>query len=111
MKSKRTIYPVHPKADRDHVVQNYSCSVVSAESAAATCGARTRNGPPCRNLPMKNGRCRMHGGASTGAKTLAGLARVRTAAWIHGGRSREMIEFRRRMRELQADARRMIERA
>lgn len=28
------------------------------------CGARTRNGRPCRARPMPNGRCRMHGGKS-----------------------------------------------
>lgn len=60
---------------------------------------------------MKNGRCRMHGGASTGPKTADGLARWRAAVTIHGGRSREMIEFRRRIRELRADARRTIEMA
>ncbi len=107
--SNQTIHPKYPKADLDHVAQNYSCLEVSADSAAATCGARTRGGLPCRNLPMRNGRCRMHGGASTGSKTASGLVRVRTAAWVHGGRSREMTEFRRRMRELRADARRMIE--
>lgn len=30
------------------------------------CGARTRSGLPCRNRAMANGRCRMHGGKSTG---------------------------------------------
>lgn len=35
---------------------------------------------------MPNGRCRMHGGSSTGARTAEGLARCRTAAWKHGGR-------------------------
>lgn len=29
-----------------------------------TCGAKTRSGQPCKNAPMGNGRCRMHGGAS-----------------------------------------------
>jgi hypothetical protein len=28
------------------------------------CGAKTREGTPCQNPTMKNGRCRMHGGAS-----------------------------------------------
>src|SRR4051812_28697546 len=28
------------------------------------CGAKTRNGAPCRTRPMPNGRCRMHGGKS-----------------------------------------------
>ncbi|WP_109565860.1 HGGxSTG domain-containing protein [Jannaschia seohaensis] len=31
------------------------------------CGARTRNGGPCRSPAMPNGRCRMHGGKSPGA--------------------------------------------
>src|SRR5215469_14458303 len=31
------------------------------------CGARCRSGRPCRSAAMKNGRCRMHGGASPGA--------------------------------------------
>lgn len=35
----------------------------------ATCGAKTRSGQTCRNRAMQNGRCRMHGGKSTGAPT------------------------------------------
>ena len=31
------------------------------------CGAKTRKGTPCRSPAMPNGRCRMHGGKSTGA--------------------------------------------
>jgi hypothetical protein len=42
-----------------------------------------RDRPPA----MPNGRCRMHGGASTGARTAEGLRRVQTAALIHGRRS------------------------
>ncbi len=30
------------------------------------CGAKTRKGTPCQAPAMKNGRCRMHGGKSTG---------------------------------------------
>src|SRR5699024_407247 len=33
----------------------------------AICGAKTRSGQPCKNKRMPNGRCRMHGGKSTGA--------------------------------------------
>jgi hypothetical protein len=29
-----------------------------------TCGAKTRNGQSCKNAPMQNGRCRMHGGTT-----------------------------------------------
>jgi hypothetical protein len=32
------------------------------------CGATTRGGTICKNLTMKNGRCRLHGGKSTGPK-------------------------------------------
>lgn len=33
----------------------------------AQCGAHCRTtGQPCKNAPMPNGRCRMHGGKSTG---------------------------------------------
>ena len=48
------------------------------------CGARTRKGTPCkapavwdkaRDRPV-NGRCRMHGGLSTGPKTLEGRLRA-----------------------------------
>jgi uncharacterized protein YjcR len=34
----------------------------------AICGAKTRKGTHCTTIPMKNGRCRMHGGKSTGPK-------------------------------------------
>lgn len=33
----------------------------------ALCGAKTRSGKTCKNSAMANGRCRMHGGKSTGA--------------------------------------------
>lgn len=35
---------------------------------SAICGATTRKGTPCRKAPLKNGRCRLHGGKSTGPK-------------------------------------------
>lgn len=35
--------------------------------ARKLCGAKTRSGKPCKNGAMANGRCRMHGGKSTGA--------------------------------------------
>src|ERR1039458_5673586 len=41
----------------------------------ARCGAKTRVGRPCRSPAMNNGRCRMHGGKSTGPRTESGLER------------------------------------
>lgn len=34
----------------------------------AKCGAATRSGAPCKDISMANGRCKRHGGKSTGAK-------------------------------------------
>ncbi len=38
------------------------------------CGAKTRSGKPCKNdgTSYSNGRCKLHGGASTGPTTEAG---------------------------------------
>ncbi|MFB3082505.1 MAG: HGGxSTG domain-containing protein [Gammaproteobacteria bacterium] len=41
-----------------------------------TCGAKTRAGTPCKRLDnFNNGRCRLHGGLSTGPKTKVGKRR------------------------------------
>jgi hypothetical protein len=40
------------------------------------CGAKNRKGFPCRNTNLRrNGRCKFHGGRSTGPKTAAGKQR------------------------------------
>ena len=44
---------------------------------------------------MKNGRCRMHGGLSTGPRTAEGLARSRRARWKHGFDSAAIRALRR----------------
>jgi hypothetical protein len=56
---------------------------------------------------MRNGRCRLHGGKSTGPRTADGLERSRRARWVHGARSREFaamraegVRIRRRIRAL-----------
>ena len=51
---------------------------------APACGARTRAGGSCLGLAMASGRCRIHGGASTGPRTAAGLARMVAAKTTHG---------------------------
>jgi hypothetical protein len=52
---------------------------------------------------MANGRCRMHGGLSTGPKTPEGLERSRRARWKHGAYSEEAQRERRR-RQAECDA-------
>ena len=54
-------------------------------TAISRCGALTRAGQPCLGPAMSNGRCRMHGGLSTGPKTPEGLARIVAARTVHGG--------------------------
>jgi hypothetical protein len=49
-------------------------------NAAPRCGARSkRTGKPCRAAAMSNGRCRVHGGKSTGPRTPQGLERSKRA--------------------------------
>ena len=51
------------------------------------CGARTRRGTACIRKALENGKCRNHGGLSTGPTTSEGRARIaaaqrrRWAAW------------------------------
>src|SRR5215211_1777583 len=73
-------------------------------NAAPRCGARSkRTGKPCQGAAMPNGRCKFHGGKSTGPRTPEGLERSRRANWKHGGRSRAVVEQRREARrELRA---------
>jgi len=73
------------------------------------CGAKTRPGTPCKGQPMANGRCRMHGGASTGPRTPGGLERIRQARTKHGAYSAESREVRELIRTLRASAKRLVE--
>ncbi len=58
-----------------------------APVARPTCGARCRDGHACEAPAVRcastgaarNGRCRMHGGLSTGPRTVEGRARVAAA--------------------------------
>jgi hypothetical protein len=67
---------------------------------APRCGARTRVGIPCRAAAMPNGRCRMHGGPSTGPRTEAGKAKIRASRTKHGRFSQAAIQRRREARAL-----------
>ena len=61
------------------------------------CGANTRRGTPCKRPANKrNGRCRLHGGASTGPRTKEGLAKIAAANTTTGQHTRAMIARRRK---------------
>ena len=66
------------------------------------CGAkcRRRNGLPCRQPAMKNGRCRMHGGKSTGAKTKDGKLLSGQANFKHGLYTKASILEKKRMQKI-----------
>ena len=64
------------------------------------CRARTRSGGCCGHYSMKNGRCRYHGGKSSGAKepvtkhglyTQAAIAQKKTISKLIG-QSRQLLE-------------------
>ena len=58
---------------------------------------------------MANGRCRMHGGPSTGPRTAEGLARLRAARTRTGLHTAEMVGLRRLLSALRRAARRALE--
>jgi len=77
-------------------------------TTAARCGAKTRAGSPCNCPAMRNGRCRLHGGLSTGPKTAAGIARIRAARTKHGNYAQDAHVLRRKVRALVAECRRVL---
>jgi hypothetical protein len=68
---------------------------------AKRCGARTRSGKPCQSPAMANGRCRMHGGPSSGAP------KGNRNAFKHGRYTAEAIARRREISALIRVARRL----
>jgi len=64
------------------------------------CGAKTRRGTACqRPANRKNGRCRLHGGDSTGTKTQEGRARISAANLRHGKFTKDKLEKGREIRK------------
>ncbi|WP_404818089.1 HGGxSTG domain-containing protein [Quatrionicoccus australiensis] len=51
---------------------------LAVDLAGLTCGAKTRAGTPCKQTALGvGGRCKWHGGCSTGPKTDAGKEQAR----------------------------------
>ncbi|MDC0971296.1 HGGxSTG domain-containing protein [Alphaproteobacteria bacterium] len=60
------------------------------------CFAKTRRGSKCqRPANKRNGRCRLHGGASTGPRTEDGKARISAANMRHGKFTKEKLKDRK----------------
>jgi hypothetical protein len=58
---------------------------------------------------MANGRCRIHGGLSTGPKTQEGVESIRKAHWKHGQRSAEAVRRRKEGVALRREIKRLAE--
>ena len=67
-------------------------------STLPKCGAKPRSGKPCQRYGnKKNGRCRLHGGRSTGAKNQKG---TRNSSFKTGYYTQEAVQQRREVAEL-----------
>jgi hypothetical protein len=75
---------------------------------APRCGAKTRAGTPCKAAAMPNGRCRMHGGPSTGPRTKEGKARISASRTKHGRYRQAAIARRREARSIVRSIRELL---
>ena len=100
-----------PEKARDspvHRLPDWRLTLPLAQSCPR-CGARTRSGAKCKAPAMSNGRCRMHGGKSTGPRTSEGLERMRRANTRHGNYSEESRQLMRAVQLLTAEALQLVE--
>ncbi len=66
------------EADLEAMIRRGRYRALEEPQAPTTCGARCRDGHACRRRPEKGrGRCRLHGGLSTGPTTEAGKQAIR----------------------------------
>ena len=70
---------------------------------------RTRQGKACGHMAMKNGRCRFHGGKSTGARTKEGKKKAARANLKHGTYSNKAMEEGQVFNELLHDSMDLLE--
>lgn len=80
---QRHIYPARPMVGVFSHNTRARGGVLSENGKHAQrkpCGARTRKGAPCRAMAINGkGRCKFHGGMSTGPRTPEGRARISDA--------------------------------
>jgi hypothetical protein len=90
---------------------NYKVHVAANQfdlNTLPACGARTRSGGLCKHKGnIRNGRCKRHGGASTGPINQAfGKNHHR---YVHGLRTREIVAIRRLLVEMNKSFKEIIE--
>ena len=73
------------------------------------CGAKTRRGTPCqRPANLRNGKCRLHGGASSGPRTKEGRAKIAAANLKTGEFTKEKIAVHKEQAKIARDIRAQI---
>ena len=83
------------------VPRRSTSDLTRAEWPGKRCLAKTRRGTLCQRPAYKhNGRCRLHGGASTGARTPEGLQRISEANIKHGRQTKDKLEAQRHAAEI-----------
>jgi hypothetical protein len=87
------------------VASDYPCLFAGRNA----CGARLkRTVGLCRQPAMKNGRCRLHGGKSTGPKTPQGKANSAKANYKHGGFTKQAMAQHRALMAVIKDCNRAL---
>ena len=89
----RPVWPFRPhkhyrRFTLRHPEEAYLWAARFGKDELPRCGARCRDGHPCQahavwdedHMAPRNGRCRLHGGLSTGPRTAEGKRRVGEAA-------------------------------
>lgn len=73
---------------------------------APRCNAKAKSTQrPCRAPAMINGRCRLHGGCSTGPRTPEGLEKSRMANWKDGHYSANALAMKRYLSRVKKELR------
>ena len=91
--------------------KNYKARVAANQfdlSSLPVCGARTRSRGLCKHKGnIRNGRCKRHGGASTGPTNQAfGKSHHR---YVHGLRTKETIAMRKLVAEMNKSLRGLVQ--
>ena len=91
--------------NRQKLVEAGKATRLGAHWPGQRCLAKTRQGTPCQNPVVTNRKkCRMHGGRSTGPKSIEGKARVVAANTRHGRRSKAHVA---KMKQIRGDLKRV----
>ena len=68
---------------------DYRKWLADMEAKGGICGAKTRAGTPCKRRDLyRSGRCKLHGGLSTGPRTTEGKSRSAMNG-VKGGRPKK----------------------